>query len=733
MEPLFAPIFDVLTAFAVLGGGALLVAGGVVVAPRVLGLFRQRAYDRAAAAELACWSLRLDPDDAREPDLTRRLVAALHPGERRGTSGWAAGWPQLSLVVRWSDGRASWLIEAPRQLRRVVEAAVSAAYPTAELEEVVSDPPSPAEALTLGLSGAPPPDDDHRGADLGARLVELFARLPRGAHATWTLRVRPRDPRSAGADADGRPSFWETFLDAALNRPSRPSSSWQRPARLVGPGADFTVSAQLSAWASSSSSTRAWLFDAASLAGSLRAGGWTAQARVGGRPGPMALSAAALAVLWGLDGAGLASRPVEIVRSRRLSAPGAALATAETGQRPIGRDGERLVGVPAELFLRHAAFIGRTGSGKSTELVALAADDLRAGRGFTFIDPHGDAIARLLDAVPASQVERVHLLELGERSRPRAFNPIELDGADPELVAGQFVDTLADLYPRYSGPKQTHYLRNALLTVLIQTVDAERPATPLDLYDLLVDPERRRDLIAGLNDPHLATFWKHEWPITNRSAREPSVEAVINKLGGFLSYPSIRQIVASPHSSIRPRRIMDDGHVLLVDLSRVARDHGRLFGSLLIARYAIDALARQGTPAATRRPHQLYVDEVHAFDTSSLRAILTETRKFGLGTTVATQYLDRLGDELRTALLSDVGTLALLQPAADDARLLARSFEPLSERDLLGLPRFRMAIRTELAGQRAVFTVEVLPEPPQLESADAVRRLSDERDGHDPL
>ena len=178
---------------------------------------------------------------------------------------------------------------------------------------------------------------------------------------------------------------------------------------------------------------------------------------------------------------------------------------------------------------------------------------------------------------------------------------------------------------------------------------------------------------------------------------------------------------------------MDEGRVLLVDLSRAARDHGRLFGSLLIARYCIDALARQDVPERDRRAHQLYLDEAHAFDTTSLRTIVTETRKFGLGATLATQYFDRMGQELRDAVLNDVGTLALLQPAATDARLLARSFEPLTERDLLGIERFRMAVRTELAGRSTVFTADILPEPARFGLAAEVRRQSDERDGHDPF
>ena len=730
-DVLFGPILDVVGAFAVLGGGALVLGGGVIVAPRVLGLFRQRAYDRATATDRGRWVIRPDPPSAADPDAARRLVAGLHPGGRRGTSSLASGWPELILAMRWTQGRARFEIEAPRQLGRSIEAAVAAAYPSAEIEAIAPAPSGP-EGPRLAIRGEPPLGTNRAGGrgDLGPSLVELLSRLPLGATASWTLSVRPL-PAGTDSASDDAPSLGETLLDSFLNRPSRPVAPNGPALRPRADGPAFSVTAALVADAAEPKAVRAWLFDAMSVVGVLRGAGWAVGAAVGGRSAPMTVGPRDLADLWGLSAAASEARALDVVRSRRLRAPVADRLAA--GERPIGREGDRLIGVPADVFLRHAAFIGKTGSGKSTELVALAADDLRTGRGFTFLDPHGDAVRRLLDCVPPSEVERVHVLELAERRRPRSFNPLELDGADPELVAGQFVDTVRELYLGTGMPRQVHYLRNGLMTMLLKEPGAAGPWTILDLYELLIDPDRRKAFTIGLSDPLLDAFWKHEWPTTLGTGRDPSAEALINKLSSFVGYPSIRQIVAARRSSIRPRRIMDDGRVLLVDLSRAARDHGRLFGSLLVARFCIDALARQDAPEDRRRPHQLYLDEAHAFDTSSLRTIVTETRKFGLGATLATQYFDRMGDELRDAVLNDVGTLALLQPAATDARLLARSFEPLTERDLLGIERFRMAVRTELSGQATVFTADILPEPARFGQADVVHRLSDERDGHDPF
>ena len=725
MDPLFTPIYDILSAFAVLGGGVLLVAGGVAVAPRVLGLLRQRAYDRAVEGEHLRWLLRLDAASARDPDAGRRLVAALHPGGRRGTSRWASGWPSLTLALRWVGGRARWEIEAPRQLSRSVEAAVAAAYPGAELEpiEAIGDEPA---GLRLGVRGEPPEGSVRASADFGAILVELMSRLPAGASAAWFIRVWPQ-PDQRTTVSDDRPGWGEMLLDSALNRPSRPLPPPRPPSASQAVGPTFSATATLAASGATPSSLRAWLFDAVGAVGALRASGWRIEASVGGHSTPMRVGPGELADLWGLSGAASEERAVDVVRSRRVAAPAV---TPAAGLRPIGMEAGRQVLVPESLFDRHAVLLGRTGSGKSTELVALAADDLRAGRGFTFIDPHGDAVVRLLDAVPEEQAHRVHLLELAEKEHPRGFNPIELDGADPELVAAQFVDTMRDLYFSTLGTahRQVQYLRSALMTLLTMPAGPAGPWTLGSLYSLFVDPKFREQFTKGLQDPVLSAFWKHQWQASARGP-DPSADAILAKLGAFLSYPSIKAIVEAPTSTIRPRQIMDSGEVVLVDLSGVGRDHMRLFGSLVIARYGVAALGRQRVAPEARRPHTLYIDEVQNFDTSSLRGSLGEGRKFRLQLVLATQYLRGLGVELQSAIRANVATHMLLQPSAEDARLLADQFAPLTERDLVNLPRFRMAVRTELDGEARVLTPQILPEPARLGTSALVRRLSDERDG----
>ncbi|MBX4205941.1 DUF87 domain-containing protein, partial [Candidatus Microgenomates bacterium] len=57
--------------------------------------------------------------------------------------------------------------------------------------------------------------------------------------------------------------------------------------------------------------------------------------------------------------------------------------------------------------LRHMYIIGKTGTGKSELLKSMMMQDIRAGKGLCFIDPHGDAVEQLLEMIPPERAEDV--------------------------------------------------------------------------------------------------------------------------------------------------------------------------------------------------------------------------------------------------------------------------------------------------------------------------------------
>ena len=247
---------------------------------------------------------------------------------------------------------------------------------------------------------------------------------------------------------------------------------------------------------------------------------------------------------------------------------------------------------------------------------------------------------------------------------------------------------------------------------------------------MLTDDDLRDDYIEHVDDAMLRAFWKTEWPGPRERDRDTSIKAVLNKLGAFVSYGSIRHVVGQGVSTLRPREVMDAGDLLVVDLSRVGGDNAQLFGAMLISRFYVDAVGRQGTDAATRRPHMLIIDEAQRFSTRAVERISVEGRKFGLQLCLATQSLASLPPRLRSAIVTNVATLALLRPGADDVRDLSRLFDMVPADELYRLRRFQVVVRAlDAAGRPRAFSgmVDRLP-PGDSHAAEAIILASDVRD-----
>jgi hypothetical protein len=343
------------------------------------------------------------------------------------------------------------------------------------------------------------------------------------------------------------------------------------------------------------------------------------------------------------------------------------------------------------------------------------------------IDPHGDLTADILGRLPERAGPVVHVLRLADRQHPRGFNFLERHGDDDaQLVASEFVTLLSDLWPRFCGPKMQHYLRHALFAGFADPGQQ----TILELIRILTNDRARQHYTDQLADPMERAFWRDEWPGPRERERDPSIKAVLNKLGAFVSYGSIRSVVGQGDSTISPRMVMDSGDVLVVDLSGVGGDNAALFGAMLISRFAIDAVGRQGRPASQRRPHLLVVDEAQRFHTQALEAILAEGRKFGLHAALAAQSLSALGERLATAVRTNVASVALLEPGPDDVRDLGRLFAPVTADELLAMRRFDVVVRTRGSDGTPLVrggTVS-MPGPADPQRLAAIVARSDERD-----
>ncbi len=364
---------------------------------------------------------------------------------------------------------------------------------------------------------------------------------------------------------------------------------------------------------------------------------------------------------------------------------------------------------------RHVYIIGQTGSGKSGLLTLFALSDIYHNQGYCIIDPHGDLAMDNLKFIPESRIKDVVYFNPADTQYPMAFNPLEV--YDPERkpnISSEVIGVLKRMFGESWGPRLEHILRYTLLALL------DRPQTTmLDISRMLTDKDFRKETLEYCKDVTVLQFWKQEFGSWGDKQVTESVAPILNKVGAFTANPIIRNIIGQPKSSFDVRKIMDEGKILVVNLSKglIGEDNAAILGAFLVTKVQLAAMSRSDIPnVEDRRPFYLYVDEFQNFATDSFAVILSEARKYGLNLTVANQYTSQMTESVRDAVFGNVGTTISFRVSADDAPILSKQFEPVFEaQDLLNLNNRHFVLSMIINGEKTpAFSATTLsiPKPP---------------------
>lgn len=357
----------------------------------------------------------------------------------------------------------------------------------------------------------------------------------------------------------------------------------------------------------------------------------------------------------------------------------------------------RPFGIKQRDRLSHLYALGKTGVGKSTLLATLALQDIAAGRGIALIDPHGDLAEKVLANIPTEERHRLRYLDATDLVQSYGYNPLRRVRDDKiPLAASGLLETMRKLWPDAWGVRMEHVLRNCLYALL------ERDGSTLpDILRLLRDDLFRRNVVARMRNNVVRTFWQSEFDNYHPRQQAEASAPIQNKLGAMLADPRLYRLLVAPAVDLRFRQLMDEGAILLVNLSKgqIGEDSALVLGSLIVSTIGLAAFSRADQPERVRRPFFLYVDEFQSFTTLAFVSMFSELRKYGLGITLAHQYLDQLEPDILSAALGNAGTLITFRVGAQDAPLLAREFEPtFGKQDLVNLPNYRFYAKLMVDG-----------------------------------
>ena len=364
---------------------------------------------------------------------------------------------------------------------------------------------------------------------------------------------------------------------------------------------------------------------------------------------------------------------------------------------------------------RHMYVIGQTGMGKSVFLENIAFQDMCDGRGFAFIDPHGDAVDALLKRVPEERIDDVIYFDPSDIEHPVGMNMFEFTNPDQkDFIVQEGITMLQSLFdPQnqgFFGPRGQHMFRNAALLLMSDP----NGATFIDIPQCFTDPEFVKSKLKYVTDKAVYDYWTKEFPASQKSNDAGEVITWFSsKWGPFLANTIMRNTLGQVKSGFNIREIMDNKKIFLVNLSKgkLGDINSNLLGMIFVMKFQQAAMSRQNIPEDERQDFCLYVDEFQNFATESFESILSEARKYRLNLIVANQFMTQLTEKIREALLGNVGSIICGRIGITDADIMVKAFSPtFTAEDLTKTPNYSAIAKVMMFDvPSAPFTMKLPP------------------------
>ncbi len=347
--------------------------------------------------------------------------------------------------------------------------------------------------------------------------------------------------------------------------------------------------------------------------------------------------------------------------------------------------------------MQHIYVIGKTGVGKSELLKDLILQDIKAGKGVCFMDPHGDAVEDILKLIPPERAEDVIYFNPSDVERPLGMNLLEARTEDEKhFAATSIINLMYKLFDPYKtgivGPRFEHGVRNAMLTAM--SVPGN---TFVEIMRIMTDAKYVQELLPHVTDPIVRRYWTDQIAQTSDFHKSEVLDYTVSKFGRFVTNKLIRNIIGQSQSSFDVRKIMDEGKILLINLAKgtLGEENSNFLGLLLVPRILMAAMSRANLSKEQRKDFYFYVDEFQNFATPDFAVILSEARKYGLGLCVANQFIGQVEEEVKNAVFGNVGTLISFRVGVTDANYLQHEFTPtFGEDDLLNVERYHAYCKT---------------------------------------
>ncbi|MGM9924957.1 MAG: hypothetical protein ACI35R_12000, partial [Bacillus sp. (in: firmicutes)] len=378
----------------------------------------------------------------------------------------------------------------------------------------------------------------------------------------------------------------------------------------------------------------------------------------------------------------------------------------------------RLVKIPYNVFREHWFMSGKTGSGKSSEILMILqsmiddwTDNPNKAPGFTLFDPAKETALTVISRLKKAETEgkeipwdKVHYISLTKADYPISLNLLhKTKGELTDTVRGNIISILNTAFNNEGAPKTMRWIENAILALL----EDDRPHSILGVNRMFQDEKFRKQVIKNIKDPLL----KVEWENYNLKDTDVTLDSIRTRMAPFQSSQYMRRMFGQTKFSLDLRKWMDEGHLVLIDMKDVNDSNIALTVGHMVTQYHQTAIKRQ----SGSKLHMLLVDEAHLAPIPIMDTIIAFDRKFGLGLGIITQYMDQLPEWLKKAVKGNMGTiLSGTQGDESAGQVESMTNGKFTKNYVQGLPSNTVAVFTKekVNGTNKITTCTVETEPP---------------------
>lgn len=373
------------------------------------------------------------------------------------------------------------------------------------------------------------------------------------------------------------------------------------------------------------------------------------------------------------------------------------------------------IGLTLSQRQKHMYVIGKTGTGKTTILTSSIFQDIINGKGLAVFDPHGDMFKQLLQIIPENRKEDVIVFDPSDRDFPIGLNILspgikfsnkedEYDWITSSVLA--VFKKLAD--EKYWGPRMEHILRNATLTAL----QTPKPKF-YTLQRLLTDKKYQKEVALTLKDPVLKQFWQKEFRLVGNLQLSSVTAPLTQRLGYFISSKMSRHVLLQENSTFSIQKIMDEGKILLINLSKgdLGEDQSFFFGTIITSLIWMAAYQRTKLPESERKDFFVYVDEFQNFATPQFAEITSEGRKFRVSLITSHQNIAQIKDkDILKVVAGNAHIIICTKASPDDESFILPYMDPEVEKgDIVNLAPFNFFMKVTTDESEDAFSGKTVP------------------------